>query len=388
MRSDTAAIVATTVVLLLGSCSGDSGDDVEATAETATVAGPMTPKEVYELNNTATVHVLTASGGGSGFVIDAAEGIVVTNAHVSGGRGPLAVVSSEGDRVPARRLGVAPCEDLAVLKLNTVPDGLTEVTMGDSDQLETQDEVTAIGYPASLDVDTSQTDQQAVTSSGRVQVPKLDADAGSSMPLYVDAIQHDGVVNPGNSGGPLFNDRGELVGINSLSNSSTPRVEGQYYAISSNHARPLIEQLRRGETYSDIGIEGINLQEIPDQTAARLWPNGGLPSAFAKAQVPAFAVLSVEAGSAADQAAIFPYDVITSVGGQPVSSFAQICSVLASTNPGDIIPVTGVYMEAVGQSAVYDEWEVQLRLQEASSAAGGEVPDPGTVPGSDPSIDD
>jgi S1-C subfamily serine protease len=375
-----AAVSSAAVALLLVGCGASETapelptKDAGSQVESGSAAGAsMTPKQVYEQNLPSTVHILTSSGTGSGFVVDAKKGIVASNAHVTGGRGPLQVVTSTGDKVAARRLGVAPCEDLAVIQLNTVPDGLTEVTMGDSGKLEAQDEVTVIGFPASLDANSTDRSQQAVSSSGHVQVAHLDADAGTSLPLYVDAIQHDGVVNPGNSGGPLFNDHGELVGINSLSNSSAARVEGQYYAISSNHATPIIQQLEHGVTYSDIGLHGSDLQEISDEVAGQVWPNGGLPSEFAAAGMKAFVVTDVESGSAADEAKIFPADVITKVGGEPVSSFSEICSVLASTTPGDAIPVEGVYMMGTTESAVYDPWKVNLRLKSASSETGGEV---------------
>ncbi|WP_157936941.1 S1C family serine protease [Geodermatophilus chilensis] len=332
--------------------------------------GVLTPKEVYAGNVDATVQVLVGDGGsGSGFVIDAAEGIVVTNAHVTGGVGPLSVATSRGDRVPARRLGVSPCDDLAVLQLNTVPRGLTQVVLGDSTALQSQDQVTAIGFPASFDA-AANGSRTAVSSSGNVQVPRLDAAPDSSLPLYPAAIQHDAVINPGNSGGPLFNDRGEVVGVNSLGNTQQGgrTIQGQYYAISTEHALPVIERLREGVSYSDVGLTGFDFSELTAEDAAQIWQDGARhPAAFAQAGLPAFVVTAVESGSPAEAARIFQGDVITSMAGQPVSSFAEVCDVLASATPGEAVVVEGVYMEPTQTADVYDLWRVELQLEDASA---------------------
>ena len=337
--------------------------------ETTPSDSVLTPKEVYAENANAVVRILTGDGGsGSGFVIDIAEGLVVTNAHVTGGVGSLSVVTSRGDRVPARRLGVSPCEDLAVLQMNTVPHGVTQVVMGDSSALQPQDEVTAIGFPASFEA-TTDGSRTAVPTSGHVQVPRLDAAPHSSLPIYYEAVQHDAVINPGNSGGPLFNDRGEVVGVNSLANTQQGgrTIQGQYYAISTEHAMPVIEQLKNGVSYSDVGFTGFDFSILTPEKAAEIWENGGgHPAAFAEAELPALVVSEVEVGSPAEAAQIYVWDVITRMAGQPVSSFAQVCDVLASTNPGDTIMVDGVYMEPTGTRDVYDTWRVELKVGDAS----------------------
>ncbi|MDP5183684.1 trypsin-like peptidase domain-containing protein [Blastococcus sp. BMG 814] len=338
--------------------------DVGSAAGAPATEEALSPKEIFAQNVDATVQVLAAEGSGSGFVIDAAEGIVVSNAHVTGGVGSLSVVTSRGDRIPARRLGVSPCEDLAVLQMNTVPRDLTEVTMGDSTLLQAQDEVTAIGFPASFDA-AQAGDRTAVPTSGNVQVPRLDAAPHSSLPLYVAAIQHDAVINPGNSGGPLFDDRGEVVGVNSLGNTEQGGriIQGQYYAISTEHAVPVIEQLRQGVSYGDVGLTGFDLSTLTPDEAGAMWAGGAdHPEAFAKAGIPALVVTTVESGSPAEAAGILVRDVITRMAGQPVSSFAEVCGVLASTNPGDAIAVEGFFMEPTQTAQVYDPWRVELRV--------------------------
>jgi S1-C subfamily serine protease len=348
----------------------DGGVGSEPGAQ-ATEEAP-TPAEIFAQNVDAVVQVIASEGTGSGFVIDAAEGIVVSNAHVTGGVGPLGVVTSRGERIPARRLGVSPCDDLAVLQMNTVPTGLTEVALGDSSLLQAQDEVTAIGFPASFDAGPTE-NRAAVPTDGRIQVPRLDAAPSSALPLYVAAIQHGAAINPGNSGGPLLNDRGEVVGVNSLTNTQQGGriIQDQYYAISTEHAVPIIEQLRNGVSYSDVGLSGRRLSDLTEEQAARLW-TGGAAHLQAFAELPAFVVTTVESGSPAEAAGLLERDVITRMAGQPVSSFAEVCDVLTSTNPGDAVVVEGFVMEPTPSAELYDPWRLELRLPAGPAGPTGD----------------
>lgn len=319
----------------------------------------LSPKDIANSFTPAVVHLFTDSGSGTGFVVDSSEGIVVTNAHVISGAGVLKVGLSSGEQVSARILGSAPCEDLAVVQLNEVPETVAEVTLGDSDELVSQDTVTAMGYPVAFgDSET----QGTVTSSGAVQSPKLSAEPDSSTPYYPSLIQHDATINPGNSGGPLFNDKGQVVGINTLGHTSADgrAVQGQYYAISINRATQFIDRLTAGESISDIGLTGFAFSEADIST---VYPNGDvIQEAIVENGYDGLIVDSVTTGGAADEAAIYPNDLILSANGVPTASFAQLCDVLASTSSGDAVTVKGVYLEETGEAALGDEWEVKVYL--------------------------
>lgn len=330
----------------------------------------LTSKEVYARNVTATVRVLQANSTGSGVVIDAEDGIVVTNAHVATSSGSLSVVTSSGERVSARRLGVAPCEDLAVIQLNAVPADVTAAEVGDSSILENQDEVTAIGFPANFDAGAV---HKPVSSSGHVQVPRLDASPDPSLPTYAEAIQHDATVNPGNSGGPLFDDHGRLVGINSLAAStlSGRNIENQFYAISTEHALPVIEQLQEGLTYSDVGLHGLPFDSLGLDELKTIYPSYGatLAQAFRESDVHPFFIERVESGSSAADAALVAGDIIDGMDGQAVTTFADVCAVLASTSPGDAIEVTGYWGEDGEDHRAIDSWSTEMQVGKSAGTS-------------------
>ena len=324
----------------------------------------LSPKDIASRFAPAVVHLLTDSSSGTGFVVDSVNGIVVTNAHVVTGAGLLKAGLSTGEQVSARILGSAPCEDLAVVQLNEVPESLVEVTLGDSSALVSQDTVTAMGYPAAFgDAET----QSVVTSSGAVQSPKLSAEPASSLPRYSSLIQHDAAINPGNSGGPLFNDQGAVVGINTLANTEEGgrAIQGQYYAISMNRALQFINKLSGGESILDIGLTGAALSDVLSQTT-------GIPGIHSDGYsilqqllengVDGLIVRSVATGGPADLAKIYPNDLILSVNGVETTSFAQMCDVLASSSDNSVT-VAGIYLDDAGNVEAGDPWEVNVELK-------------------------
>lgn len=320
----------------------------------------MSPKEIAKSYTPAVVHLFTESGSGTGFVVDSSAGIVVTNAHVVSGAGLLKAGLSNGEQVSARILGSAPCEDLAVVQLNEVPESVVEVTLGDSDELVSQDTVTAMGYPVAFGDSETQT---AVTSSGAVQSPKLSAEPDSSLPNYASLIQHDATINPGNSGGPLFNDKGQVVGINTLGNTSANgrAVQGQYYAISVNRAQLFIDRLTQGESISDIGLMGFAFSEAD---ISDVYPDGDfLQQTLLENGHDGLMVKSVTTGGPADEANIYPNDLMLSANGVQTTSFAELCDVLASTASGDTVTAKGIYLEETGDAALGEEWEVEIELE-------------------------
>ncbi|WP_181032268.1 S1C family serine protease [Arthrobacter sp. ZGTC212] len=320
----------------------------------------MSPKDIALAYTPSVVHLFTDTGSGTGFVIDAAAGLVVTNAHVVSGAGVLKAGLSSGEQVSAKTLGTAPCEDLAVVQLNEVPETLVEVTLGDSEELVSQDTVTAIGYPTAFG--DSQT-QDAVTTSGAVQSPNLSAAPDSSLPNYSSLIQHDATINPGNSGGPLFNDKGQVVGINTLGNTLANGriVQGQYYSISVDRAEQFIDRLTAGESISDIGLTGFAFSEAD---ISGVYSDGSqVQQEILDKGYDGLFVDSVTSGSPADDASIFVNDLILSANGVETNSFAELCDVLASASSGETVNLRGMYLQDTGTKRVGDLWEAEVELQ-------------------------
>ncbi|MDJ1158574.1 DegQ family serine endoprotease [Chelatococcus sp. SYSU_G07232] len=191
---------------------------------------------------------------GSGFVIDA-SGIVVTNNHVIGDANEISVIFNDGTKLKAEIIGKDSKLDLAVLRVK--PDKpLKAVKFGDSDKLRIGDWVIAIGNPFGLG---------GSVSAGIVSARNRNIDQGP----YDNYIQTDAAINKGNSGGPLFNMNGEVVGINTAILSPSGGSVGIGFAVPSSLAAPTIEQLREfGETRR--GWLGVRIQGVDDATAEAL----------------------------------------------------------------------------------------------------------------------
>jgi serine protease Do len=173
---------------------------------------------------------------GSGFIVDR-SGIILTNNHVVAGADEVIVKLADGRRLTARVLGSDPPTDVAVVRIDHPPADLPAVTLGDSDRARVGDYVLAIGNPLGL----GQTVTMGIISAkNRVIGERL----GNVDPRYEDFIQTDAAINQGNSGGPLFNFHGEVVGINSaIINPGVAMNVG--FAIPINLARQVADQIRK-----------------------------------------------------------------------------------------------------------------------------------------------
>ena len=314
--------------------------------------GKMTTKEVFEKGRPATVEISGKQGenpsGGTGVIYDAKRGLVVTNAHVVTGLTSLKAKVNDQTTVPVRVLGVAPCEDLAVVQMQNKPEGLKQASFGKSKDITNQDEVTALGYPTSFE---DPEKQKVVSTNGTVQSPNVSATPDKSSPKLPATIQHSATINPGNSGGPLFNDKGELVGINTLYNPGEERpVQGQYYAIASDHAKQIVSQLASGKSLANPGWNLAAFSEVPlsrffEQTGFGTAEEGTLADRqLASRGVDGVFVTGVESGSAAEKAdpPVEPGDLIRSINGTPVPTVADACEVLQSASPGQALKINGV----------------------------------------------
>jgi serine protease Do len=246
--------------------------------------------------------------GGSGFVISA-DGYVLTNHHVIDGADEVTVRLRDRRELVARVVGSDRDTDIALLKVEAT--GLPTVALGDSDRLKPGQWVLAIGSPFGLEETVT---AGIVSSVGRT--------LGNDQ-RYVPFIQTDVAINRGNSGGPLFNLAGEVVGINSQIFSTSGGSIGLSFSIPINTAKSVSDQLRTKGRVSR-GVIGVQIQNIDRDRAEAL----GLPR-------PAGALVAeIQPGSAAEKAGVRVGDVITSFNGREIGDSSELPPMVGATAPG------------------------------------------------------
>ncbi len=369
MQKRKVTVVLAAAVLVLAACGG-GGDDGEET--TPTTVRTLTSKEVFDIGAPSTVALRAKQGeadvGGTGVIYDAARGLILTNAHVVNGTAALKARVGDQAEVPARVLGVAPCEDVAVVQFATVPPGLKAITLGTSAGVQNQDEVTALGFPASF---ADPAAQRLVSTSGTVQSPDVAAEPDPSLPRYPRTIQHSATINPGNSGGPLLNNRAELIGINTLANTGTERqqVQGQFYAISIDHIKPMLPDLAAGKSQADPGWDLAPFSQVPlsqvfELTGYGTAEEGALADRIlAENDIDGLFVFGANPGSSAEKANIEGGDLIERINRVPVTSVKEVCDVLQSASPGQTLEVEGRWLTSGGGEHDFgDQWTTKLTL--------------------------
>jgi serine protease Do len=253
-------------------------------------------------------------GIGSGFIISP-DGYILTNTHVVSNAAKITVKLTDRREFDAKVIGMDERTDVAVIKINAKAE-LPVVKLGDSSRLRPGQWVLAIGSPFGFD--------NSVTAGVVSALARGNVGEGGN--AYVPFIQTDVAVNPGNSGGPLFNLNGEVVGINSQIYSRSGGYEGISFAIPIDVANGVAEQLIKSGHVSR-GRIGVTIQEVTAATAENLGlerPRGA-------------AVASVESGGPADKAGIEPLDIILSVNGRPVETSDQLPSMIAEIKPGQTV---------------------------------------------------
>ncbi|MGJ8528185.1 Do family serine endopeptidase [Maritalea sp.] len=250
---------------------------------------------------------------GSGFVIDP-DGVIITNFHVIEGADEIFVAFTDGSRVKAVLVGADEKTDLAVLRVN-VGRKIKHVDLGNSDNALVGDWVVAIGNPFGLG---------GSLSAGIISARNRDIRSGP----YDNFIQTDAAINQGNSGGPLFNMDGEVIGINTAIISQSGGSLGIGFSIPINLARPVIEQLLEfGETRR--GWLGVGIQEVSDDIAASLGRTDNKGAL----------VLSIEPGGPSD-GTIREGDLILSFDGKPINKMRDLPRIVAETAIGKDTVVT------------------------------------------------
>jgi serine protease Do len=254
-------------------------------------------------------------GLGSGFIVDK-SGIVLTNNHVVAGADEVIVRLPDNRRFSAKVLGSDPPTDVAVVRLDKPPGDLQTVSLGDSDRVRVGDYVLAIGNPLGL----GQTVTMGIVSAkNRVIGEKL----GDMDPRYEDFIQTDAAINQGNSGGPLFNFKGEVIGINSaIINPGVAMNVG--FAIPINVARQIAEQIRKSGRVAR-GFLGVSGEDFTAERAAEM-------------RVPFVAGALINAvghGTPAAAAGLRPNDVVTECAGKTIDGYRRLVAVIALLRPGE-----------------------------------------------------
>jgi serine protease Do len=250
---------------------------------------------------------------GSGFIIDP-SGIIVTNNHVIDGADEISVILQDNTTLKARVLGHDDRTDLAVLKVES-KNPLPFVHFGDSDKSRVGDWVVAIGNPFGLG---------GTVTAGIVSARGRDIQQGP----YDDFIQTDAPINRGNSGGPLFNLAGEVVGINTAIYSPSGGSIGIGFSIPSSEARLIVEQLRQyGHTRR--GWLGVRIQQVTPDIADTL----GLANSDGAL------VAGVTSGGPADRAHLQNGDVIVAFDGKKIEAMHNLPRIVAQTAVGRDVPV-------------------------------------------------
>lgn len=265
-------------------------------------------------------------GSGSGVLVSA-DGYIVTNNHVVQGADKVQVTFNNRNHQIAEVVGTDPSTDLAVLKIEGKD--LPYMEFGNSDDVELGQWVLAVGYPLNLDI----TVTAGIVSGKSRSLDLPNKDAASAVSSF---IQTDAAVNPGNSGGPLVNTAGQVIGINSAIASPTGTYAGYSYAIPSNVVRKVVNDLiKYGEAKrAYLGVAVIGLDNLSVQQAKQL---GIGKEEFESAE--GVYVDQIMDGSAAERAGIKQGDFITAVNGIEVNTSPQLIEQLALYHPGDKISI-------------------------------------------------
>ena len=294
---------------------------------------PLTASQIYATYVGSTVGItvdtytenawgqkIPAAAAGSGFVISQ-DGYIVTNYHVIDDATSIKVAFLNGDSYDAKLVGGDADNDIAVLKIDAT--GLTPVIIGDSEALTVGEDVVAIGNPLG----------ELTYTMTRGIVSALDRPLTMDGGLVMNMIQTDTAINSGNSGGPLFNMYGQVVGITSAklsnaTNSSEATIEGLGFAIPINDVWDMIQDIIENGRVTGKPYLGVTLANVTEAEAQKY---GMAVGAY---------VNSVEEGSCADKAGLVQGDIITALNDTTVTSYSDLKTALKDYKAGDTITLT------------------------------------------------
>lgn len=319
------------------------------TQDTASVGQAVAAKSMDSVVGITTESVqntffgpMAVQGSGSGFIVDA-KGYIVTNAHVVANRSKETVTTlfNDGSQKQGKVLWEDANLDLAVIKVDT-DKALTPVDLGNSDKIQIGEPAVAIGNPLGLDL------QRSVTMG---IISGLNRTVGSDQGSYIDGlIQTDASINAGNSGGPLFNSKGEVIGINTAKISS---AEGLGFSIPINTLKPIVDQIIKTGSYETVslGVVVANPSDVQDRYRVRVKVDKGA------------VVMDLYPNGTAAKAGLQQGDVITKIGDKEIKDTSSLKKSLYAYKLGDQAKVTYI---RDGK-----EKEGTLNFQELASSAKG-----------------
>lgn len=349
------------------------GDGTQ-TASPVASGETMTGSEIYSLGCAQAVGITTeitytnylgmkssSAVSGSGFIVTE-DGYIVTNYHVISdaytGGNKITVMLYNGDKFEAKIVGVEEASDIAVLKINAT--GLSAATLGDSDSLQVGEMVYAIGNPLG--------ELSFSLADGRVsaldrEITTQDATTGQT--TTNNMFQISAAVNEGNSGGPVYNDRGEVIGVVTAKYADTG-VEGLGFALPINDVADIIDQLITNGYVSGKANFGITVTTV--NSAVAQYYN----------MVEGAYVYSVTEGSCSDKAGLKVGDIITAIDGKEIASSSELTNAKKNYKAGDTVTLKvyrqGAYLD---MSVTLDE---NVPTDDASGAVENPAPDSESVP--------
>jgi S1-C subfamily serine protease len=278
---------------------------------------------------------LIGEGAGSGFILDR-EGYIVTNNHVVDGATLVSVIFYDGFEARAEIVGTDIDSDLAVIKVEDLPDNVFPLVVGDSDNVDVGEWVVAIGNPFG---------QQSSMTVGVVSAVGRMLPTGTTPFSIPQAIQTDAAINPGNSGGPLLNLQGEVIGVNAqIAASGTGTNSGVGFAIPSNIVRRVAPVLieRGAYQWPWLGVEGTDVT-LSIAVANNLdSQQGAYISGIVEGGPAASAGMRGSSGTKQVEGLTTPVggDVVVELDGKPINFFSDLLVAVAFKNPGDTIELT------------------------------------------------
>ena len=292
-----------------GSATAKSGEAPDWQTVASDVSGSVVSIQTALSNGTAK---------GSGAIIDT-EGHIITNNHVISGAQQIQVTLANGNMYSATLVGTDATTDLAVIKLDNPPSDLKAVEFADSDKLAVGENVMAIGNPLG--------ELEFTMTSGMISALDRTITTSDGTDSGINMFQIDAAVNAGNSGGPVYNTSGQVIGIVTAKYSSSG-VEGLGFAIPVNDAVAIANDLMKNGTVTDRAQLGITLQTIPDSAAQYYnMPKGAY-------------INSVNSGSCAEKAGLKAGDIITAIDDTAVSSGDALRSALRGYSAGESATLT------------------------------------------------
>lgn len=291
--------------------------------------------DVYQSANPSVVYILVPPlGSGSGFVYNEA-GYIVTNNHVVSGGSNFEIVFSNGERREATLVGTDVDSDLAVLKVNDLPEGVQPLELADGESLQVGEFVVAIGNPFGEQGSMS---LGIVSALGRSLTSQRDLGTGSSYSLP-QVIQTDAPINPGNSGGPLLNLDGQVIGVNSSIATATGVNSGVGFSIPVQAVHQIVPSLieNGNYTYPYLGVGFDDEISLSEQTL------------YGISQTQGAYIVNITDGSPADMAGLIAAnvengrggDLVVEIDGQSIKDFSDLNSYLVfHTSVGQTIQIT------------------------------------------------